>query len=340
MLSINIEPISGNAIILAVKLLSDGKLVAFPTETVYGLGGDATNDAAVAEIFAVKGRPEFNPLIVHVSDVSMAQRLVEWNEAAQKLANAFWPGPLTLVLPRLPDSPVSLLASAGGDTLGVRCPAQASARALIMAAGIPLAAPSANRSGRVSPTTAQHVYEELGNDVPLILDGGACEVGIESTVIDISSDAPVLLRPGFIAAEQIEAVLGRPPHPNPLPIGEREANAPRERVRGIDYSEQQVILKSPGMLASHYAPSLPVRLNVTKPKSKEALLAFGDSVPKGAKATFNLSKAGDLEEAAANLFVALRAHDKPDYSAIAVMPIPEEGLGLAINDRLKRAAAR
>ncbi len=291
----------------------------FPTETVYGLGADATNDKAVAEIFAVKGRPEFNPLIVHVSGMEMAKRLVEWNDAAEKLAKALWPGPLTLVLKRSADSSVSLLASAGESTLGVRMPAHDAAQALLVAADIPVAAPSANKSGRVSPTTAQHAAEELGDVVSLILDSGACDVGIESSVLDLTGDAPVLLRPGSITLQQVEKVLGQ---------------------KVLTHQEQQGALKSPGLLASHYAPALPVRLNVTVPLADEALLAFGSNVPLGAKVTFSLSLSGDLKEAAAHLFAALRAHDKPEYSGIAIMPIPEEGIGIAINDRLRRAATR
>jgi L-threonylcarbamoyladenylate synthase len=315
----NIESISKSSLHKAAQLLRLGKLVAFPTETVYGLGADATNNRAVAEIFAVKSRPQFNPLIVHVESVAMAQGQVTWNSMAEKLAHAFWPGPLTLVLPRKHDSVVSLLASAGGDTLGLRMPANQDARALIQAAGVPLAAPSANRSGRVSPTRAHHVKEELGKDIPLILDGGACEVGIESTVVDISGKVPILLRPGSVTREQIEAILGQ---------------------KLMTQGEQTGALKSPGLLLSHYAPSLPVRLNVTAPRLNEALLAFGPHVPGGAKTIINLSEAGDLKEAAAHLFAGLRTLDIPGFTAIAVMPIPEEGLGIAINDRLTRAAKR
>lgn len=292
--------------------------MAFPTETVYGLGADATNDLAVAKIFATKGRPQFNPLIVHVKDIAMATCFVAWNETARKLANAFFPGPLTLVLPRLPDSKISLLASAGENSLGIRIPSGETAQALLNAADIPLAAPSANRSGRVSPTSAQHVYDELGNTVPLIIDGGNCDVGIESTVVDLSSDEIILLRPGFITREQLESVLNK-------------------KISIIQEANGK--LKSPGLLASHYAPSLPVRLNVDKPYNNEALLAFGSHAPEGAKFTLNLSNEGDLKQAASHLFAYLRKLDKPDdYTAIAVMPIPNRGIGIAINDRLKRAA--
>ncbi len=315
----NIHPAFANILEEAVRLLRAGALVAFPTETVYGLGADATNGNAVADIFALKGRPEFNPLIVHVSDAAMAQRYVQWNAQAQVLAERFWPGPLTLVLPRVEGCAVSLLASAGGDTLGIRLPAHPVARTLIAAAGIPIAAPSANRSGRVSPTQAAHVYAEFAQGVPLIIDGGACDVGIESTVLDISGEHPVVLRPGSVTQAALEEALQ---HMVLQPQG------------------QGGTLKSPGLLASHYAPSLPVRLNVLEPRADEALLAFGAMIPHGAKTTVNLSVSGNLREAAARLFAALRELDCTEYAGIAVMPIPLEGLGIAINDRLQRAAAK
>ncbi len=318
MLSMHIRTLNEDALAEAARLLRSGRLVAFPTETVYGLGADATSDAAVAEIFAVKGRPQFNPLIVHVDGVAMAQRYVQWNEKAAILARNFWPGPLTLVLPRLPDSRISLLASAGGDTLGVRMPAHPHALALIRQAGMPLAAPSANRSGAVSPTLAVHVQGEFGGDVPLILDGGACAVGIESTVLDISGDTPALLRPGFVTRENLEKALGQ---------------------KVMTHRDSSGTLKSPGLLLSHYAPKIPVRLNVTRPRAQEALLAFGPKVPQGAKKVINLSASGDLKEAAAHLFASLRALDTPEFTGIAVMPIPFDGLGVAINDRLARAAS-
>ncbi|OAN53171.1 translation factor Sua5 [Paramagnetospirillum marisnigri] len=301
------------AIAEAARRLRDGKLVAFPTETVYGLGGDATCDRAVAAIFEAKGRPSFNPLIAHVASVEQAAELVEMTLDAQRLAARFWPGPLTLVLPRKADSPVSLLASAGLDSVAVRMPDHAVALDLIRATGRPLAAPSANRSGAVSPTTAHHVAQCLGERVSLILDGGPCRVGVESTVIDLSGERPALLRPGGIAVETLEAVLGVV-----LPHAAHDPTAPR----------------SPGQLDSHYAPGLPVRLEAERAEAGEALLGFGSM-----EATLNLSPSGDLEEAAANLFAMLRALDRPEYSAIAVSPIPQWGLGLAINDRLRRAAA-
>ncbi len=304
----------------AAALLREGKLVAFPTETVYGLGGDATNERAVAAIFEAKGRPEFNPLISHVLDVQSAQELVRWNDTAEMLAARFWPGPLTLVLPRAKGSPIALLATAGLDTAAVRAPAHPVAQALIRAAGRPIAAPSANRSGAVSPTRAEHVAESLGDRVPLILDGGPCKVGLESTVLDLSTAKSTLLRPGGATREAIEAVIGPVALSDALPTG----NAAR---------------KSPGQLESHYAPARPVRLDATSVGADEGLLAFGPAPPAGAMLTYNLSPSGDLAEAAANLFAQLRALDRPGIGRIAVMPIPETGLGLAINDRLRRAAA-
>jgi L-threonylcarbamoyladenylate synthase len=303
----------------AAVLLRDGGLVAFPTETVYGLGADATSERACAAIFEAKGRPQFNPLISHVVDVSEARRFVAWNATADRLAARFWPGPLTLVLPRAPGSAIALLTTAGLDTVAIRAPAHPVARALIRAAGRPLAAPSANRSGAVSPTRADHVAESLGARVPLILDGGPCPVGVESTVLDLSAATPVLLRPGGATREAIEAVIGPIAVSDALPSG----GAAR---------------KSPGQLESHYAPSRPVRLNATEVAADEGLLAFGSAPPSGARITCNLSPSGDLGEAAANLFAQLRALDRPEIARIAVMPIPEAGLGLAINDRLRRAA--
>ncbi len=301
----------------AAELLRAGELVAFPTETVYGLGGDATSDRAVAKIFEAKARPRFNPLIIHVIDSVEAATLVHLDERAARLAQRFWPGPLTLVLPRRDDSLVSLLAGAGLDTLAVRVPAHPLPRALLRAVGRPVAAPSANRSGRVSPTTAEHVLEELDGRIAAVLDGERCRVGVESTVLDLTAARPRLLRPGGITAEALEAELGSLAGPEP------DATRPR----------------SPGLLASHYAPSLPLRLEATRAAASEALLAFGARAPRGAAAVRWLSRRGDLTEAAANLFAALREVDRPEFSAIAVMPIPEHGLGAAINDRLRRAAA-
>jgi L-threonylcarbamoyladenylate synthase len=304
----------------AARLILEGGLVAFPTETVYGLGGDATNERAVAAIFEAKGRPQFNPLISHVLGPDEAKRLVRWSDTADKLAARFWPGPLTLLLPRAKESPIALLATAGLDTVAVRAPAHPLAQALIRAVGRPLAAPSANRSGTVSPTRAEHVAESLGDRVKMILDGGPCQVGLESTVLDLSTDAPTLLRPGGATREAIEAVIGPIALSDAIPSG----NSAR---------------KSPGQLESHYAPTRPVRLNASTVVADEGLLAFGPDVPSGALLTLNLSPGGELAEAAANLFAMLRALDRPGIGRIAVMPIPQTGLGLAINDRLRRAAA-
>jgi L-threonylcarbamoyladenylate synthase len=303
------------AIAHAAALLRAGRLVAFPTETVYGLGGDATSEHAVAEIFAAKGRPRFNPLIVHVRGWAEAEALAIFDDRARKLVERFWPGPLTLVLPRRGDSALSLLACAGLDTVAVRAPAHQVAQALLRETGRPIAAPSANRSGRVSPTEAAHVAAELGESVELILDGGRTPVGLESTVVDLSGEVPALLRPGGITLEELTELLG--------PIAAPVTGQP----------------KSPGMLASHYAPSLPLRLEAIGSRPGEALLAFGSEAPPGFAEVLWLSPTGDLAEAAANLFAMLRRLDRPPFTGIAVMPIPEHGLGHAINDRLRRAAA-
>jgi L-threonylcarbamoyladenylate synthase len=303
-----------SAVAAAARIIRGGGLVAFPTETVYGLGANAENDEAVASIFAAKGRPRFNPLIVHVRDLAQAETLAEFSPAARKLAQAFWPGGLTLVLLRKAETRLSLLISAGLDTVALRVPSNAIAQNLLQSAGVPIAAPSANVSGTVSPTKAQHVEESLGCRVDLILDGGTTEVGIESTIVGFDRGSPVLLRSGAISRQAIEAITG------PL----AKANA-RE-------------IRAPGQLESHYAPRARLRLNVSTPHEREALLAFGPHVPRGAKTTLNLSPRGDLSEAAANLFAMLRLLDTR-ADAIAVMPVPDEGLGEAINDRLRRAAA-
>ncbi|TQV83886.1 L-threonylcarbamoyladenylate synthase [Denitrobaculum tricleocarpae] len=300
----------------AADLLQAGEVVAFPTETVYGLGADATNDRAVARIFETKGRPSFNPLIVHFETLEAAAREVEINPWAEALAEAFWPGPLTLVLPRKADSRISLLCSAGLPSLAVRVPRHEIGQNLLHAVQRPLAAPSANASGRISPTSAIHVAASLGERVPLILDGGACEVGLESTVIDLSGPRPVILRPGGITRAQLEAVLGT-----------------------VDEATADSDIKSPGMMTSHYAPSLPIRLGATSVNANEALLAFGPKPLEGAAVTVNLSASGDLTEAAASLFNHLHRLDREKLAGIAVMPVPEQGLGIAINDRLARAAA-
>lgn len=311
-------PATPDAIERAARLLQSGALVAFPTETVYGLGADATNDRAVAAIFAAKGRPHFNPLIVHVPGLAEAEAVAEFDPRAQRVAAQFWPGPLSLVLPRRSDSGLSLLASAGLDTVAIRAPAHPVAQALLRATGRPIAAPSANRFGRVSPTEAAHVMDELEKGLSLILDGGRTPVGVESTVLDLSGEAPALLRPGGVTIEELEALLG-----------------PIATASGAEAGP----LRSPGQLASHYTPTLPLRLDVTEARPGEALLAFGPDAPPAFAEMLWLSRSGDLAEAAANLFAMLRQLDRPDFTGIAVMPIPEHGLGRAINDRLARAAA-
>ena len=298
----------------AGSLLRDGALVAFPTETVYGLGANALDERAVAKIFAAKERPRFNPLIIHVRDQDEANELVTFNSLASALAGAFWPGPLTLVLPRREPCPLAQLASAGLPTAAVRSPAHDVARALVEAAGVPIAAPSANRSGRVSPTRVSDVAEDLQGRVEVILDGGPCPFGIESTVVGFDGEKPILLRPGAIARSAIEQVLG--------PLGVAAGG----------------VIQAPGMLASHYAPWAKLRLNATGVYPGEALLAFGPNVPPRASFVHNLSPAGDLQEAAANLFHMLRSLDRTGAHIIAVMPIPDHDLGEAINDRLARAA--
>ncbi|MGH6916580.1 MAG: L-threonylcarbamoyladenylate synthase [Geminicoccaceae bacterium] len=294
--------------------------MAFPTETVYGLGAVATNDRAVASIFAAKRRPRFNPLIVHVASRAAATALASWNDAAERLAARFWPGPLTLVLPRAPGSPLSLLVSAGLDTVALRVPAHPIAQALLEATALPIAAPSANPAGEISPTTADHVTRALGERIDLVLDGGPCPIGLESTVIDLTGPSPRLLRPGGLVRSRIEAEVGRLPTV-PIAGGEGEA------------------AHSPGQQASHYAPARPVRLDACTVAPDEALLAFGPRPLAGCAMVLNLSPVGDLEEAAANLFAMLRALDQPGVRAIAIMPIPRKDLGEAIYDRLARAAA-
>jgi L-threonylcarbamoyladenylate synthase len=291
-------------------LLRAGELVAFPTETVYGLGADAGNPDAVLKIYETKGRPRFNPLIVHVADLAMAETFATFPPLAQRLAR-FWPGPLTLVLPKRPGARLSDIVTAGLDTVGIRIPDHPAALALIRAAGVPLAAPSANPSGRLSPTTAEQVNKGFQGLVP-VLDGGASTRGVESTIVAVDGDTVTQLRAGALPREEIEAAIGRP-------IAAAPANAP---------------IAAPGMLASHYAPNATLRLNATAPVPGEAYIAFGPA-PAGA---LTLSAAGDLREAARNLFSTLHRLDET-AAAIAVAPIPETGLGEAINDRLRRAAA-
>jgi len=310
------------AIAEAARILRAGGLVAFPTETVYGLGADATEGAAVARLYVAKGRPRFNPLIVHVADQAAAQRLGRFDTAASTLAATFWPGPLSLVLPKADHCPVAEIATAGLDTIAVRIPDHPVAHALIEATGRPLVAPSANRSGHVSPTTAAHVAADLGGRIDLILDAGPTPVGVESTIVACLSGGPVLLRPGGVPRVVIEQVLGRP-------------------LREPAQTRTDAPL-APGMLPSHYAPATRLRLDATTVEAHEALLAFGPALPPGAAqavAVLNLSPTGDLVEAAANLFAHLRALDRAGARAIAVMPVPRDGLGEAINDRLARAAA-
>lgn len=302
----------------AAERLRAGRLVAFPTETVYGLGADATNGEAVAGIFAAKNRPRFNPLIVHVPDMAAAERLVVFCDVSRALAAAFWPGALTLVLPKRPGCPVADLTTAGLDTLAIRVPSHPLATRILRAAGVPVAAPSANRSGHVSATEAAHVAADLANDDVLILDGGATPLGVESTVATVIDGRVVLLRPGGVTAEAIEQVTGQLMD-RAVPRGARPT--------------------SPGQLASHYAPRAMLRLRATSVSPSEALLAFGPDVPQHAGPIVNLSPRGDLKEAAANLFAALRTLDASGAATIAAMPIPHEGLGVAINDRLQRAAA-
>jgi L-threonylcarbamoyladenylate synthase len=305
------------AIADAARILRDGGLVAFPTETVYGLGANAEDGEAVTRLFEAKGRPRINPLIVHVSDRLAAERLGEFTPTARRLAQQFWPGPLTLVLRRKATATLSLLVSAGLDTIALRVPAHPISARLLAEAGVPIAAPSANISGRISPTEAAHVAAELGDRVALVLDGGKTTLGLESTVVGFEGGDAVLLRPGAVTRTEIEQVAG--------PLRKRE---------GAD-------IRAPGQLASHYAPRARLRLNACDLSDGEALLAFGGHPTDSSTRhlTLNLSPAGDLREAAANLFAMLRELDASGADTIAVMPIPDVDLGEAINDRLARAAA-
>jgi L-threonylcarbamoyladenylate synthase len=314
-----LAPVNAEAIAAAASCLRAGGLVAIPTETVYGLAADATSDAAVAEVYAAKGRPAFNPLIAHVLDVEAAHEQATFNREAERLARAFWPGPLTLVLPVAATCRVSLLARAGLETVALRAPSHPTARAIIEAAGVPLAAPSANRSGRLSPTTAAHVLADLDRAIDLIVDAGPSRHGLESTIVGCLADRPTLLRPGAIPQEAIEAALGEP-----LASSAAVDAAPN----------------APGRLKSHYAPRAELRLEARDAAADDAALDFAGALSgSAAKRRLDLSPAGDLIEAAANLFSYLRALDQTRARRIAVAPIPERGLGAAINDRLRRAAA-
>ena len=311
-----VKKINKASITHGAKILSQGDLVAFPTETVYGLGANAKDDRAVAKIFAAKNRPSFNPLIIHVSDQNEAKKYAVFNCLAKTLATAFWPGPLTLVVPRHQQCKISILASAGLDTVALRVPANTTARRLIKVANIPIAAPSANLSGRLSPTHAQHVINQLGTEISLILDGGPCSVGLESTVIDVSNEKPVLLRLGGLPNEAIEQAIGQ---------------------KLLLHTGDSGKIKSPGLLLNHYAPLLALRINAKAPRPGEVFLGFGKNAN---NANLNLSPTGDLLEAAANLFAYLQRLGTMPAKGIAVMPIPNKSIGLAINDRLMRAAVQ
>tara|TARA_Y100001960_G_C14750365_1_gene868062 strand:+ start:743 stop:1765 length:1023 start_codon:yes stop_codon:yes gene_type:complete len=303
---------------IAASVLKKGNLVAFPTETVYGLGADATNDTAVKAIYEAKNRPKSNPLIIHVASLESAKHIAVFDERANMLARAFWPGALTMILPRQRQCPVSRQACAELDTVAVRIPANETALALLRETARPIAGPSANASGRTSPTIAEHVIQSLGEAVSFILDGGPCQVGIESTVINLSEDNPMLLRPGGIPVADLETLVG----PLALPFNQNESNP-----------------TSPGRAKSHYAPGLPLRLEAFNVDRDETLLAFGPNPPRGAGKMLNLSVAGDLNEAAANLYRMMIELDDPKFRQIAVMSMPDSGVGQAINDRLRRAAA-
>jgi L-threonylcarbamoyladenylate synthase len=320
-ISTRLAPAGPQTLREAAITLAEAGLVAFPTETVYGLGADATSAPAVAKLFAAKGRPTFNPLIAHVLDIEQARRLAQFDATAERLAAAFWPGPLTLVLPKAPGCAVTELATAGLQSIAVRVPRHPVARALLKEFGRPIVAPSANRSGHVSPTTAQHVLADLKRRVDLIIDGGATPVGLESTIVACLEGSVTLLRPGGLSREELQRVL---PGMVQARIADHAGTAPL----------------APGMLASHYAPKARLRLDATRIEPGEALLAFGPATLPGAtpRATLNLSERGDAVEAAANLFAYLRALDA-EAATIAVMPIPHAGIGEAINDRLSRAAA-
>jgi len=320
----SIKSATSEAIVEAAEILKSGGLVGMPTETVYGLAANALDGQAVAKIFEAKGRPSFNPLIIHVPDIESAKAYVEITEVARLAAHHFWPGPLTLILPRKEGCPVSELASAGLDTLAIRVPSHPAAQELLKTCKLPVAAPSANKSGSLSPTTPAHVHDSLGASVDLILASGSCDVGLESTVLDLSGEKPVILRPGAVTAENLEEALGVS-----VEHEQGDTDAP----------------KSPGMLLKHYAPDIPVRLNAIDVQEGEALLAFGSDKFMVARdfpsdMRRNLSESQDLHEAAANLFAMLKELDQSGANGIAVMAVPENGIGAAINDRLKRAAQK
>ena len=307
-----ILPADDAAITAAMELLRSGQIVAIPTETVYGLAADASNADAVAKIYAAKGRPDFNPLIVHVADQSAAENLADFSPMAHQLAQAFWPGPLTLVLPLRADADIAGAVTAGLPTIALRCPAHPVMQALLKKTGLNIAAPSANKSGGISPTRAEHVFAGLGGAVPMILDGGPCSAGLESTIVAVREHGWQILRPGPVTAADIERVLGT----SPL------------KASGDN-------IEAPGQLASHYAPSKAVRLNAAQPEPGEWHIGFG-----AIEGNDNLSASGDLAQAAANLFDALHRADASAALSISVAPIPHEGIGVAINDRLQRASIR
>jgi L-threonylcarbamoyladenylate synthase len=316
---IDIEMEPERALEEAVRVLGGGGPIAIPTETVYGLAADATNPDAISRIYEVKGRPRFNPLITHMASLEMAEQHAEFDLLSRSLAQAFWPGPLTLVLPLKSESPIHELCTAGLSSVGIRVP-EGFAGLLISTYGRPLAAPSANTSGRISPTSAQHVAADLGDRIALILDGGAAGVGVESTILKIEGETVKLLRPGGLDVAEIEALLG-------------------VEVERSDHAEE---IEAPGMLASHYAPHAGVRLNVHRVRQGEVFVNFADQQIAGADeaaAKFELSPTGDLREAAANLFAVMKKADALDAPSIAFAPVPMDGLGEAINDRLMRAAA-
>jgi L-threonylcarbamoyladenylate synthase len=307
-----ILPADDAAITAAMELLRSGQIVAIPTETVYGLAADASNADAVAKIYAAKGRPDFNPLIVHVADQSAAENLAEFSPMAHQLAQAFWPGPLTLVLPLRPDADIAGAVTAGLPTIALRCPAHPVMQALLKKTGLNIAAPSANKSGGISPTRAEHVLAGLGGAVPMILDGGPCSAGLESTIVAVRDNGWQILRPGPVTSAEIERVLGT------SPLAASGDN-----------------IEAPGQLASHYAPSKAVRLNAIQQEPGEWHIGFG-----AIEGNDNLSASGDLAQAAANLFEALHRADASAALSISVAPIPHEGIGVAINDRLQRASIR